>query len=96
MWRRVVWLQQCNVSAKLHDTYLRKLNHSYRLQHLKSHNTADVNMYYTFLKRYGKMYLHPAQTGIYICTVHNRVHLHFKKAMRGQARQLFPSPFFFN
>jgi len=55
MWRRVVWLQHCNVSAKLHGTYLRKLNHSYRPQHLRSHNTADVHMYYTFLKRYGKM-----------------------------------------
>lgn len=30
----------------------------------------------------------------HICTVHNRIHLHFKKAMRGQARQLFPSPFY--
>jgi hypothetical protein len=94
MWRRAVWLQHRNVSAKSHGTYLKKLNHSSRLQHLKSHNTADVNMYYTFLKRYGKIYLHSVHTGIYIYTVHNRVPLHFKKAMRGQARQLSPSPFF--
>jgi len=66
MWRRAVWLQHCNVSLKLHGTYLRKLNHSYRLQHLTSHNTADVNIYYTFSKRYGKLYLHSVHTGTYM------------------------------
>lgn len=96
MWRCVIWLQHCNVSAKLHGTYLRKLNHSYRLQHVKSHNTADVNMYYTFLKRYGKIYLHPVHTGIYIyiCTVHNRVHYTLKRLWEDRPDNFSLHPFF--
>jgi len=92
----VVWLQHCNVSATLHGTYLRKFNHSYRLQHLKSHITADINMYYTFLKRYGKMYLHPVNTGIYIhCAQQSTLTL--QKGYERTGQTTFPfTLFFFN
>jgi hypothetical protein len=90
----VNWLQHCNVSVKLHGTYLRKLNQSYRLRHPKSHNTANVNIYYTFLKRCGNMYLHPIHTGTYMhCAQQSTLTL--QKGYERTGQTTFPFTLFF-